>query len=168
MNKKQTTLLGMKLIGISVKTSNANEMDPTKGKILNTINQYLNNDISSKIPNRKNPGVMYCVYANYEKDEHDEYTYFVGEEVYEGAELVNADSDALVVLNIPVQSYMKFTEGPGEMPGVCISAWRKIWGMNSSDLGGERAYIADFEVYDERAKDPSNSVFDIYVGIKSS
>ena len=31
-------------------------------------------------------------------------------------------------------------------------------------LSGKRKYIADFEVYDERASDPNNTVIDIYIG----
>jgi predicted transcriptional regulator YdeE len=32
-------------------------------------------------------------------------------------------------------------------------------------FGGKRAYIADFEVYDERSRDPDNTIVDIYIGI---
>ncbi len=32
----------------------------------------------------------------------------------------------------------------------------KLQQQNASDLGGERAYIADFEVYDQRSNDHSS------------
>lgn len=38
--------------------------------------------------------------------------------------------------------------------------------MSSDDFGGDRAYVADFEVYDQRAIDPTNASLDIYIGIK--
>ncbi len=38
--------------------------------------------------------------------------------------------------------------------------------MTAEELGGERNYITDFEIYDERANDPQNTVLDIYIGIK--
>lgn len=44
--------------------------------------------------------------------------------------------------------------------------WQQIWKMTSDEFEGERAYIADFEVYDERAIDPTNTSLDIYIGIK--
>jgi predicted transcriptional regulator YdeE len=47
-----------------------------------------------------------------------------------------------------------------------MNAWQQIWKMSSDDFGGDRAYIADFEVYDQRARDPSNTSLDIYIGIK--
>ena len=38
--------------------------------------------------------------------------------------------------------------------------------MNENDFGGKRKYIADFEIYDERAVDSHNTVIDIYIGIE--
>jgi predicted transcriptional regulator YdeE len=67
---------------------------------------------------------------------------------------------------IPAQNYAKFTSKPGIMPEVCIDMWQNIWKMKSGELGGKRAYLADFEVYDKRALDPSKTVLDIYVGVK--
>jgi len=40
-----------------------------------------------------------------------------------------------------------------------------LWKMNENDFGGKRKYLADFEVYDKRASDPSNAVVDIYIGL---
>jgi predicted transcriptional regulator YdeE len=38
--------------------------------------------------------------------------------------------------------------------------------MLASDLGGKRAYIADFEIYDPRkSQDHNNVTLEIYVGI---
>jgi predicted transcriptional regulator YdeE len=52
------------------------------------------------------------------------------------------------------------------MPQVDIEAWQKIWAMSDDELGGARSYTTDFEVYDERARDPQNTVLDIYIGIE--
>ena len=62
--------------------------------------------------------------------------------------------------------YSKFTVGPGKIPMLCIDAWENIWKMPEDDLGGKRSYIADFEIYDERSKNYSNTTLDIYIGIK--
>ena len=43
---------------------------------------------------------------------------------------------------------------------------KKIWQMGPSDWPGKRSYIADFEVYDDRAADPSNAVVDIFIGLE--
>ena len=52
------------------------------------------------------------------------------------------------------------------MPVVCIDMWKNIWKMSALDLGGAKAYIADFEVYDQRSSDHNNAILDIYIGIK--
>ncbi len=51
------------------------------------------------------------------------------------------------------------------MPQVVREAWFKIWQMHENDFGGKRRYLADFEVYDERASDHQNVVLDIFIGI---
>ncbi len=38
--------------------------------------------------------------------------------------------------------------------------------MRTDNLGGKRKYIADFEVYDQRAANPNQAVIDIYIGIE--
>lgn len=152
----------IKLVGITARTSNIAEMDPTKAKIGATMQKFFVEGMPDKILNRKHPGKIFAVYTNYESDASGEYTYFLGEEVtaFEG---VKAGLETLI---IPAQSYAKFTAGPGQMPAVVINIWQRIWQMSAPELGGERAYIADFEVYDERSRDPNNTVLDIYVGIK--
>ena len=152
----------LKLAGITSRTNNILEMNPTTSKITPTLQKYFNNNLASEIHNNKQPGVTYCVYTDYENDLTGDYTYFVSEEVLSFDHL-NSDLETLVV---PIQKYAKFTVGPGKMPDVCIGAWQNIWKMTSSDFGSDRAYVADFEVYDERSQDNQNTELDIYIGIK--
>ena len=53
------------------------------------------------------------------------------------------------------------------MQKIKTRVWQDIWNLNAIDLSGRRAYLADFEIYDERAQDPQNTILDIYVGIQS-
>lgn len=162
LKKETTTLPVIKLIGISARTSNAGEFNPETAKIGATIQKYITEAVYDKIPNRKTPGKAYCVYTEYESDHTGAYTYFIGEEVDASSEA----PEGLSTITIPAQSYAKVTTEPGPMPTVCINAWMDIWKMTSEDFGGERNYSADFEVYDERALDPTHTVLDIYIGIK--
>jgi len=52
------------------------------------------------------------------------------------------------------------------MPEVVINAWQAIWQIPPSDFGGNRKYIADFEVYNKRASDPNDTMVDIFIGIE--
>ena len=162
MQKQITRLEEIRLVGITIRTNNANEMNPETGKIGPTVQKYFKHGLAEKIINRKNPGTTFCVYTNYESDVTGEYTYFVGEEVTAFGSM----AEGLETLTIPTQNYAKFTNEPGPMPSVCIGMWQNIWAMKSSDLGGDRAYIADFEVYDNRSIDKNNTILDIYIGIK--
>ncbi|MBU6184155.1 MAG: GyrI-like domain-containing protein [Rickettsiales bacterium] len=162
MQKTVTELPEIKLLGILCRTNNTAEINISSAKIAPTIQKYFRQAVGEEIPNRKNPGTTYCVYTDYESDFTGDYTYFIGEEV----KFVGDSMEGFSSIIIPAQNYAKFTSKPGIMPEVCIDMWQNIWKMKSGELGGKRAYLADFEVYDKRALDPSKTVLDIYVGVK--
>lgn len=159
---KKVSLPELKIVGITARTNLMSEMNPVTAKIGATVQKYFHEDLSNNINNRKKPGVTYCIYTNYESDFTGDYTYFIGEEVHSFDD-VSAEFKTLV---IPEQHYAKFTTEPGPMPMVCINEWQKVWKMTPAEFGSDRAYIADFEVYDERAIDHQNTVLDIYVGLQ--
>lgn len=161
MQKNPVQLPEIKLMGIITRTNNASEMDPSTAKISSTVQKYFQNSLSEKIISRTKPGTTYGAYTEYESDFTGDYTYFIGEEVTSFDKIPEEFS----TISIPAQNYTRFTNGPGSMPDVCINAWQEIWGMTSKDLGGERKYLADFEIYDERAHDHRNTILDIYIGI---
>lgn len=153
----------IKLVGLKVRTTNQNEMNPETAKISPLIAHYWENNIAEKIPNLKNPGVRIVGYANYESDEFGEYDYYFGQEVTSFGKL----PAGLVSLTIPAGKYLKLTSGAGKIPEVIVHAWHKVWHMTEhNQLGAQRTYNIDFEVYDERANDPLNTVFDIYLGVE--
>ena len=161
MQKITVNLPEIKLVGIKCRTNNKSEQDTNSAKIGSTIQRYFQSSIAEKITNSINPNTTYCVYAEYDSDHNGNYTYFVGEKV----SAFSNTPEGIFELIIPAQVYIKFTNGPGAMPNVCISVWQKIWSMTSREFGGARSYLADFEIYDSRAVDPNNTVIDVYVGI---
>jgi len=72
--------------------------------------------LPSQISHRIEPNTTYCVYTDYESDFNGDYTYFIGEKVSSFDNL----PEGFVALTIPAQNYVKFTNGPGPMPHVCI------------------------------------------------
>lgn len=162
MKKSRNKLGAVKLIGIAVRTCNALEMDPETAKIGQTIGRYFSGQLNEQIDGRVSPGTTYCVYTDYASDENGEYTYFVGELV-RSLDEVPSGFEALI---IPEQNYIKFTTEAGPMPSVCMDAWKEIWAMSPEDFGSGRDFVADFEVYDERAQDPENTSLDIYIGVR--
>ena len=161
--KQLLNLEPIKIVGIAVVTNTDTEMAGIDSKIGKNVEQYFAQGIPNQIKNRKSPGVTYCAYTDYEDKIHGNYTYFIGEVVKSFADDLPTH---LVQLTIPAGQYAKFTSESGEMPAVCIDMWKRIWGLRSDELGGDRAFKIDFEVYDERAHDPKNTVLDIYIGVE--
>ena len=71
----------------------------------------------------------------------------------------------LVIHEIPSSRYLIFTTGPGTLPDIIIKAWQEIWHFFEANNEYRRAFVGDFERYDERAQDPNNAVVDIYISI---
>jgi len=162
MQHLNIALQGISLVGLKIRTNNRNETNQETSKIAKLIRQYREHNVAAHLLERKNPGTTYCVYTHYESDEQGDYTYFVGEEASTHAS-THLD---LSPLHIPGGVYAKLTTGPGSIPTLCINAWKHIWNMSETELGGKRNYHTDFEIYDARAANASHAVFDIYVGLQ--
>lgn len=161
MQRTVVTLPEIKLVGLKIRTNNQNEIDPAKSKIGGVIANYFGNKISNRIVNLTSQEQTLSVYTNFASDYRGDYDYFYGGAV---ASFDNIASD-LATLIIPKQNYVKFTTPKGALPKIVIDGWMNIWQMSEEELGGERAYIADFEIFDQRASDYQNAVVDIYIGI---
>lgn len=162
MQRLSITKPEIKLVGICVRTSYAQELDKMKGRIFPCVQRYFHGALFEKIPNRKQPGTTFCAYTDYETDYTGAYTYFIGEEV---SSFDHSLPEGFQKLVIPSQQYVKFTTKPAPMPDVIVNAWKEIWDMSPKELGGKRCYKTDFEIYDERAVDHQNIILDVYVGI---
>lgn len=153
------------LVGITARTNLQKELNPLTAVIGKTVQTYFEKAIANTLSRRIHPGVTFCVYTDYESDYRGDYTYFIGEEVEKDSLL--SIPTGCQALTIPAQDYTQITTPEGPMPKVCIDGWYHLWQKEEQGLlGGNRAYIADFEVYDHRAKDPAHTILDIYVGIK--
>ena len=146
--------------GIAVRTSNTREMS-SDGVIGKHWERFFSEHILGKIPNRTDSRI-YAVYTDYEGDQNGEYTLLLGARL--GGRLPLPPG--MVAKTIPAGKYAVVTSEPGPVVDSVVGAWQKIWSTPAAELGGERAYGADFELYDERANDPKHSVVDVYVGLK--
>ncbi|MBX9786989.1 MAG: GyrI-like domain-containing protein [Alphaproteobacteria bacterium] len=162
MEQTKIQLPETKLVGLRVRTNNMAEMAPLTAKISPCVQQYFQEQWAEEIPHRTHPGRTFCAYTNYESDYRGDYTFYIGEEVSSLEDI----PEGLESHIIPPQTYVKFTTPSGSMPTVLINAWQAIWKMSPESLGGERRYHTDFEIYDERASDPQDTILDIYIGVK--
>lgn len=165
MQKTLVTLPAITLIGITARTGIQFEMSPMTSKIGPCAQRYFAEQLADKMVSRINPGSTRCVYTEYENDHMGPYTFFIGEEVENLDDSTFIVPEGLTKLVIPAQAYAKFTTESGPMPAVVIQAWQKIWQMKPEELGGKRAFTADFQVHDERSANPMGTVLDLYVAL---
>jgi len=123
MQKSETQLQEIKIVGITTRTDNARlfEQDPSTNDVAATVQKYFHGGLPSKIMHRAKPGVTYCIYTEYETDLNGKFTYVIGEEVTSFDDL----PEGFTAITLPAQKYAKFTNKPGSMPDVCIDMWKK-------------------------------------------
>ena len=164
MKQEKCTKESFKIIGLSIRSNTEKyESSHERSRMFPIVRDFVHQKVAERIPHRVEAGTLICGYTNYESDSKGYFTYFIGEKV--DSSVVKAP-EGLTLIEVPKQKYLKFTNGPGSMPSVIKEPWTKINSMSSEDLGGERSYKVDWEVYDERAKDHSAIVLDLYIGIK--
>ena len=155
MEPKLTSLNGMNIIGLEIRTTNQNEMDPSTAKIASLWNRFFTENCAEKIPNKLNPGILLGVYTNYESDHTGEYSLIIGSETT-GLETV---PDGMTGHAIPSGNYLVFT-AKGKLPETLVNAWGFIWSYFTDDCPYQRIYTSDFELY--KAEDE----VDIYIAVK--
>jgi predicted transcriptional regulator YdeE len=146
--------------GIAARTSNAQEM--TAGGIIGKQWARLVQEVVlEKIPNKLDQSIV-AVYTDYDSDKDGEYTYLLGARVKSDAGL----PAGIVAKRIPGGRFAVFTTAKGSAHKVVPETWMRINSLPKSAPGGDRVYRADYEIYDERARDTQNMEADVYIGIR--
>jgi predicted transcriptional regulator YdeE len=141
----------LKVIGISIKTTNANGQAAVD--IANLWQKFYSENFLDKIPNKKN-NTLLGLYTEYEGDFTQPYQYMICCEVT-SLEDVPFDMTSKI---IPTADYT-ILNAKGKFPDCLIQTWETIW---KSDL--RRSYRNDFEVYQDL--NPENANIDVYIGVK--
>ncbi|MDR6546382.1 putative transcriptional regulator YdeE [Chryseobacterium rhizosphaerae] len=152
MNNVQTE--PCQVIGIAVGTTNENNQAATDIGAL--WGRFMNEGILEAIPNKMDTTV-YSIYTDYEKDHTKPYTTLLG------CRVNNLDHipEGMVGYSFDGGNYVKFTVRGDLTKNLVINQWLKIWEM---DLG--RIFTADFEVYGEKAQNPSDAEVDIFIAVQ--
>ncbi len=142
------------VIGISVRTTNENGQS---AKDIGALwNKFMSEEILDKIPH-KTDNTIYSIYTEYESDHTKPYTTILG------CKVENADTipNGMISKTIKAGKYAKFIAKGDLTKGAVYEAWSKIW---NADL--DRLYSTDFEVYGEKAQNPSDVEVEIFVAVK--
>lgn len=112
--------------------------------------------IAENIPNKMDNSI-YCIYSDYEKDHTKPYTTILGCKVSTLATIPKG----MVGKTFNEAAYIRYVAKGNMMQGIVFEEWTKIW---NSDL--KRTFIADFEVYGDKAQNPENAEVDIFIGVE--
>ena len=149
------------VVGIEARTTGEREMTD-EGVIPGLWQRFYREHVLDKIPNRADQNV-YALYTDFARDRMGEYTVVLGAKVKDKSQV----PDGMVLKTILAGDYAVLTSEKGPAATVIPSAWMKVAALEDKDqLGGKRAYKADYEVYGPTATDPQNLQADLYVGLK--
>jgi predicted transcriptional regulator YdeE len=160
MNPKAVQQEGFTVMGISVRTSNAEQMTPA-APIGKQWERLFKEGVLGAIPNKADAHIV-AVYSDYASDKDGEYNYLLGARVTK----VDSVPAGMTVKNVPAGRYAVFTSERGAVQKVVVEMWQRVWATPKSALGGDRAYKADYELYDQRAQNPADSIVDLYVSVR--
>lgn len=149
------------IIGIEARTSGEQEMYGD-GQIAGLWQKFYQEHIVEKIPNKSDKNV-YAVYTDYSRDRMGAYTVVIGAKVKDKTQA----PAGMILKTIPAGQYTVLTSEKGPADTVIPAAWQRVWALEDKDqLGGKRAYKADYEVYAPDATGPQSTQADLYVGLK--
>jgi predicted transcriptional regulator YdeE len=151
---KKVKIEPFNVIGISVRTTNENGQ--AAKDIPDLWSRFMNEKVLDAILN-KIDNTVYSIYTEYENDHTKPYTTILGCKV----ENLNAIPDGLVGKSFNGGNYVKLSARGDLMKDLIINKWIEIW---KSDL--ERVYTADFEVFGEKAQNPSDAEIDFLIAVK--
>ncbi len=142
------------LIGVSIRTTNANGQ--AEQEIAALWQRFIGGNLLAEIPN-KTGDAIYSLYTDYEGDHTQPYTSLLG------CSVKNLDEipEGMTGRSFAGGTYIKTTANGDLAKGLIVKHWSKIFEMEL-----DRAFVADFEVFGEKARNPSKAEVDFYVGIK--
>jgi predicted transcriptional regulator YdeE len=145
----------IKLIGISLGKTTTNENGQSAIDCGNLWQKFEKGSYAEKIAGKLSDEIL-AVYHQYEGDHTKPFSYFIGFKVSPETEIPEG-MESLSILGGPYEKILVM----GKMPDCIANGWRRIW---ISDI--PRAYLSDFEVYDDRSKDWSNAEVDIFISVE--
>lgn len=143
------------IAGISVRTTNSDELNPSTAKLSALWGQFYTDGCFNKIPNKSPASPVYGVYSDYESNEKGAYQVTAGVAVDDKL----PDSELTEVL-VQAGDYLVF-EHSGELPQAVIDTWAQVWTFFAANPEIKRCFATDFELY------LSDKDVAIYIGIEA-
>ncbi|GII91712.1 GyrI-like domain-containing protein [Sinosporangium siamense] len=129
------------VVGYAVRTSNAEEMDPSRAKLPGLWRRALEPGAFAHVPGRIADN-LYAVLSDYHSDHHGPYTQIVGVAVRSAAAL----PEGMVAARVPAARSI-LVEARGPMPQALVEAWQRVWKHTESGGTPPRAFTTDLEIH---------------------
>lgn len=136
-----------RVAGITTRTTNADESQPSKAQIPGLWGQFSSQNWAERLGQGGAFGPTIAVYSAYASDVSGCYAILIGREVTGSSPV----APPLHVVDIPPGQYLVFSCA-GPLPGAVIDGWRAVWAYFERSDAPRRAYTADFEKYIERER----------------
>ena len=151
---QKVTIKPFKVIGIAVRTTNENGQSAQDiGKLWE---KFMQEGIATQIPNKVDENI-FSVYTNYESDHTCAYDTILGCKV----DSLDNIPEGMVGQAFNGGTYTKFVAKGDLTKGAVYGTWASIF---EQDI--ERVFTADFELYGEKAQNPTDAEVDVLVAIK--
>lgn len=144
----------LKIIGLSVRTSNQNSQATQDLAVL--WQQF--RDVLTKIPNKVNHDIL-MIYTDYEGDYTAPYTALLGVEVSDLSDV----PEGMVAREFPHQKFQTFLV-KGALPKAVLETWQTIW---QQDPQLHRTYTYDYERYGQKSQQNEPSEVEINIAIET-
>ncbi|WP_433516929.1 GyrI-like domain-containing protein [Nonomuraea sp. CA-143628] len=129
------------VVGIAVRTSNSDEIDPARAKLPVLWQRAGAPGAFAHIPGRVDEN-LYAVLTDYEGDHNGAYTQIVGI----GVRTVPRLPEGMVAVRVPAGPALR-VEARGQMPQAIVDAWQQVWKHTESGGTPARAFRTDLEVH---------------------
>jgi len=129
------------VVGIAVRTTNADEMDPARAKLPVLWRRAGSPGAFAHVPGRLDEN-LYAVLTDYESDHHGAYTQIVGIAVRTVPRL----PEGMVAVRVPAAQVLR-VQARGPMPQAMIDAWQRVWKHAESGGTPARSFSTDLEVH---------------------
>lgn len=154
LNMQTVKIEPFKVMGISIRTTN--EGGKAAVDIAELWQKFMSENVAAKLPNKVDDTV-YSLYTDYEGDHTGPYTAMLCCKVDD----LNAIPEGMIGRSFGGGNYVQFTAKGDLANGLIVKEWQKIWGM-----GLDRAFTTDFEVFGEKAQNPSDAEVDFLIAVK--
>ncbi|NUR91865.1 MAG: effector binding domain-containing protein [Nonomuraea sp.] len=141
------------VVGYAVRTTNADEMDPERGKLPALWQRAGAPGAFAHVPGRTDEN-LYAVLTDYESDHHGAYTQIVGV----GVRTVPRLPEGMVAVRVPAGPALR-VEARGQMPQAIIEAWQQVWKHTESGGTPARSFATDLEIHHHEGADLYLAVF---------